>query len=84
VPQLQGHLARARARQINYQVPSFGGTLPNNHENMMLPKFDVFIIFRNDGTSMDEKVKHWNMIVHGMAAGLRGFGMMLQVKISEL
>jgi hypothetical protein len=41
VPQLQGHLARDRACQINYQAPSFVGTLPNNHENMMLPKSDV-------------------------------------------
>jgi hypothetical protein len=69
VPQLQGHLARARARQINYQVPLFVGTLPNNHENMMLPKSNVFMIFRNDETSMDEKVKHWNMIVHGDGSG---------------
>jgi hypothetical protein len=70
VPQLQGHFARARARQINYQVPSFVGTLSNNHENMMLPKSDVFMIFRNDGTSRDDKVKDWNMIVHGDGSGL--------------
>jgi hypothetical protein len=70
VPQLQGHFTRARARQINYQVPSFVGTLPNNHENMMLPKSDVFITFRNDGTSMDDKVKDWNMIMHGDGSGL--------------
>jgi hypothetical protein len=29
--------------QLNYQVPSFVGTLPNNHVNMMMPKSDVFI-----------------------------------------
>jgi len=53
------------AHQLNYQVPSFVGTRPNNYENMMLPKSDVFMIYRNDGTSIDEKVKHWNLIVHG-------------------
>jgi hypothetical protein len=37
---------------------------------MMLPKSDVFMIFRNDGTSMDEEVKHWNMIVHGDGSDL--------------
>jgi hypothetical protein len=85
VPQLQGHLVGARARHMNYQVPLFVGTLPNNHENMMLPKSDVFMIFRNDGTSMDEKVKHWRIIVHRDGSGLlRGFGMTLQVKISEV
>jgi hypothetical protein len=57
--------------QLNYQVPSFVGTLPNNHVNMMLPKSDVFMIFRNDGTSMDEEVKHWNLIVHGYGSEVR-------------
>jgi hypothetical protein len=57
--------------QLNYQVPSFVGTLPNNYVNMMLPKSDVFMIFRNDGTSMDEEVKHWNMIVHGYGSEVR-------------
>ena len=31
----------------------------------MLPKSDVLVIFRNDGPSMDERDKHWSMIVHG-------------------
>jgi hypothetical protein len=65
VPQL------LRARQLNYQVPLFVGTLPNNHVNMMLPKFDVFRILRNNGTSMDVEVKHWNMIVHGYGSEVR-------------
>jgi hypothetical protein len=69
-PQLEGPLARARAREINYQVPFFVGTFPKNHENMMLPKSNVFMIFRNDRTSMDEKVKHWNIIMHGDGSGL--------------
>ena len=30
-----------------YQVLSFLGTLPNVHENMMLPKSDVFMLIRN-------------------------------------
>ena len=31
----------------------------------MLPKSYVFMLIRNDGTSMDEKVTHWSMIMHG-------------------
>ena len=30
----------------------------------MLPKSDVFMLLRNDGTSMDERDKHWSMVVH--------------------
>jgi hypothetical protein len=65
IPQFQGPLTRARARQLNYKVLSFLGTIPNIHENMMLPKSDVFMLLRNDGPSMDERDKHWSMIVHG-------------------
>ena len=61
----QGPLTRARARQLNYQVLSFLGTLPNINENMMLPKSDVFMLLRNDGPSMDKKDEYWSMIVHG-------------------
>jgi hypothetical protein len=32
---------------------------------MMLPKSDMFLTLSNDGPSMDERDKHWNMIVHG-------------------
>jgi hypothetical protein len=32
---------------------------------MMLPKSDMFVTLRNDGPSMDERGKHWSMIVHG-------------------
>jgi hypothetical protein len=32
---------------------------------MMLPKSDVFVTLRNDGPSMDERDKHWSMIVYG-------------------
>jgi hypothetical protein len=31
----------------------------------MLPKSDVFVTLRNDGPSMDERGKHWSMIMHG-------------------
>jgi hypothetical protein len=31
---------------------------------MMLPKSDIFVTLRNDGPSMDERDKHWSMIVH--------------------
>jgi hypothetical protein len=44
------------------QVPSLLGILPNIYENMMLPKSNVFILFRN-GSSMD--AKHWIRNVHG-------------------
>jgi hypothetical protein len=32
---------------------------------MMLPKLDVFVTLRNEGPSMDERNKHWIMIMHG-------------------
>jgi hypothetical protein len=64
---IQGPITRARAKQLNYQVLSFLGTLSYIHEDMMLPKSDVFLTLRNDGPSMDERDKHWsmNMHVHG-------------------
>jgi hypothetical protein len=31
---------------------------------MVLPKSVVFVTLRNDGPSMDDRDKHWNMIVH--------------------
>jgi hypothetical protein len=62
---IQGPITPARAKQFNYQVLSFLGTLSHIHENMMLPKSDMFVTLRNDGPSMDERDKHWSMIVHG-------------------
>jgi hypothetical protein len=64
-PHVQGPLTRAHARQLNYQVLLFLGTIPNIHENMMLPKLDVFVLLRNDGLSLDGRDKHWSMVVHG-------------------
>jgi hypothetical protein len=32
---------------------------------MMLPKSDMFVSLSNDGPSMNERDKHWSMIVHG-------------------
>ena len=64
-PQLQGPLTRARARQLQRQVLSFLQATPNVHENMMLPKVDVFVSLRNDGPSMDERDKLWSMYVNG-------------------
>src|SRR4051812_1804250 len=61
----QGPITRSRAKQLNYQVLSFLGTIPHIHENMMLPKSDVFLTLRNDGPSMDERDKHWSMAMHG-------------------
>ena len=60
-----GPITRARARQLNYQVLSFLANPSNVHEHMMLPKSDVFMLLRNDGPSMDERDKHWSMIMHG-------------------
>src|SRR3954470_14278765 len=62
---IQGPITRSRAKQLNYQVLSFLGTIPHIHENMMLPKSDVFLTLRNDGPSMDERDKHWSMARHG-------------------
>jgi hypothetical protein len=61
---IQGPITRARAKQLNYQVLSFFGTLSHIYENMMVPKSDMFVTLRNDGPSMDERDKHWSMIVH--------------------
>jgi hypothetical protein len=60
---IQGPITQARAKQLNYQVLSFLGTLSHIHENMILPKSDMFVTLRNDGPSMDERDKHWSMIV---------------------
>jgi hypothetical protein len=51
--QIQGPTTRAHAKQLNYQVLSFLGTLSYIHENMMLPKLDLFVTLRNDGPRMD-------------------------------
>jgi hypothetical protein len=32
---------------------------------MMLTNSDVFVTLRHDGPSMDERDKHWSMIMHG-------------------
>jgi hypothetical protein len=32
---------------------------------MMLPKSDMFVTLRNDGPSMNERDKHWSMIMYG-------------------
>jgi hypothetical protein len=64
-PHVQGPLTRAHARQLNYQVLLFLETIPNIHENMMLPKSDVFVLLRNDGLSLDGRDKNWSMVIHG-------------------
>ena len=63
--QIQGPITRARAKQLNYQVLSFLGTILHIHENMMLPKSDVYLLLRNNGPSKDGKDAHWSMITHG-------------------
>src|SRR3954470_6271547 len=62
---IQGPITRSRAKQLNYQVLSFLGTIPHIHENMILPQPDVFLTLRNNGPSMDERDKHWSMAMHG-------------------
>jgi hypothetical protein len=58
VKNIQGPITRARAKQLNYQVLSFLGTLSHIHETMMLPKSNMFVTLRNDQPSMDERDKH--------------------------
>jgi hypothetical protein len=65
VTQIQGPITQAHAKQLNYQVLLFLRTLSHIHENMMLPKSDVFLTLRNGGSSMDERDMHWSMIMHG-------------------
>ena len=48
--QIQGPITRARAKQLNYQVLSFLGTILHIHENMMLPKSDVYLLLRKKWT----------------------------------
>jgi hypothetical protein len=43
----------------------FLGTLSDIHENMMLPKSNMFHTLRNDGARMDDRDKHWSLIIHG-------------------
>jgi hypothetical protein len=62
--EIQGPITRARAEQLNYQVLSFFRTISHIHENMMLPKSHMFVSLRNDGPIMDERDKHWRMIIH--------------------
>ena len=65
-PTIQGPMTRARPHQLNQQVLiSFLQATPNIHENMMLPKSNVFVSLRNDGPSMDERDKLWSMYVGG-------------------
>ena len=60
-----GAITRARARQLNYQVLSFLGTIPLIHENMILSKTNMCVTLRNNGPSQEEKDKHGSMMVHG-------------------
>ena len=38
----------------------------------MLPKSDVFMLYRNDGPSMHERDTHWSMMVHGELVKIGG------------
>ena len=62
------------------QVHSLLGILPDIYENMMLPKSNVFILFRN-GSSMD--AKHWIRNIHGDGSRPARIRMVLQARISE-
>ena len=61
VPEIQGPITRARARQLNYLVLSFLGTSVSVEDHMLLPKGDVLLLIRNDGTSQSMKDKQWSM-----------------------
>jgi hypothetical protein len=82
--QIEGPITRARAKQLHYPVLPFLGTLSHIHENMMLPKSNVFVNLRNDGPSTDERDKHWSMNMHGDGSKRLRIEEMLQVEISEL
>ena len=52
-------ITRARVLQLNYKVLPFFGNVSNVHENMLLPKLDTFVLFTNEGPSL-EKDEHWS------------------------
>jgi hypothetical protein len=56
-------LGRPTKLTLSYQVFSFLGTIPHIHANMMLLKSNVFVTFRNNVPIMDERNKHWSMII---------------------
>ena len=60
-----GTIARARIRQLNYQVLSFLGNVSSVHENMMLPNLDTFVLLAIEGPSTDKKDEHWSIVKHG-------------------
>ena len=60
-----GPITRARTRNLNYQVLSFLGNDSNVHENMMLPKLDIFVLLTNEGSGMDKRDEHWSKTSHG-------------------
>ena len=60
-----GAIARARIRQLNYQVLSFLDNVSSIHENMMLPNLDTFVLLAIEGTSIDKKDEYWSMVKHG-------------------
>jgi hypothetical protein len=42
--------------------------VPNRYLKLfltLLPKLDVFVSLRNDAPRMDDRDKHWSMIMHG-------------------
>ena len=66
-----GPITRARARQLNYQVLSFLGIYSNVHENMMLPKLDIFVLLTNEGSNL-KKDEHWSKNKHGVDGMRKG------------
>ena len=62
---VHGPVTRARARQLNYQVLSFFAHSSNDHEYMMLPKWDTFILLQNEGPSKDGRDAAWSELKHG-------------------
>ena len=61
VPEIQGPITRARARQLNYQVLWFLGTSVSVKEHMLLPKGDVPLLITNNGTNPSMKDEQWSM-----------------------
>lgn len=68
----QGLVTKACTRQLNYQGHLFLGASFNVHQNMMLPRLDMFVLLRNERPGMYNRDELWSMIKHGNESGRAG------------
>ena len=54
-PEKDEPYTEARVLQLNYEVLLFLSTSPNVHENMMLPKSDMFLFLINQGPMIKQR-----------------------------